>query len=278
MGCFSGGGGDIESASTVSPAQQSLIDSASIFLEQNVGVGGQQYPGQLTPNIPDEFYSAYNQYFTQQSGNIGDLSQTAIQDLIAGKPAYSFDPQQTINQWQETYAGPVLENYMKNIAPQIKEGFNLPGVAYSTTQADGVADAYGDFYGQYVAPTLYNSLQQGQQNEFQSLSQAKSLQPGALGLPGQQFAQTAGVVGVGMSLEQTQLSAQYNEWLRTLAEPGWAVNAAQGIGGIQTLENIYATQPPGLGYSIAVAAAGGFAGGYGGQVATNQQSSDNQQE
>ena len=42
-----------------------------------------------------------------------------------------------------------------------------------------------------------------------------------------------------MGLDENQLTAAFNEFLRTRSEPGWATTAGMGIATTPTMENIY---------------------------------------
>jgi len=127
-----------------------------------------------------------------------------------------------------------MDAYREHVLPGIKEGFNIPGVMYSRGAGRGVGRIAGDFYGQHVAPTLFSSLQAGERMGFESAEAAAGRRPAALGLPAMQFAQQAGVAGALQQQEQARLSALYNEFLRTRAEPGWAAETALQIQPTQT--------------------------------------------
>jgi hypothetical protein len=220
-------------ASTLNKSQKKILKATTEYLLKNIGKGAEGYPGQLTADIPQLFTDAYERFSKAWGGDLGDVSQTAVRNLISGKPAYEFDPVAKTSQWRETYAGPVMAAYEDFALPMIKESWNLPGVAYSRARGEGVAREVGGFYGQYVAPKLFDALQTGEAMGFQSRELAAGRQIQALDLPGRQFAQTAGVAG---SLEERlnrKYMADYSEWLRTRGEPGWAIQTAMG----------YMTQP-----------------------------------
>ena len=123
--------------------------------------------------------------------------------------------------------------------PMLEEQYNVPGGFYSTRKGMGISRAAGEFFGGQVAPTLYGSLQAGEQRGFESTEAAAARRPAALGLPGQQFAQAAQVAMAKMGLDENQLTAAFNEFLRTRSEPGWATTAGVGIATTPTMESIY---------------------------------------
>lgn len=213
---------------TTSRTQRELERAISGYLLKYVGKGAEDYPGQLpgTADVPELFSQAYD-WYAEQMGK-GDIS-SAISDLISGKPAYTFDPKETIKTWEETYASPIMETWKSTVMPALEQQYNIPGAFYSTRKGMGVGRAAGEFYGGQVAPTLYGSLQAGEQRGFESAEAAAARRPAALGLPGQQFAQAAQVAMAKMGLDESQLTAAFNEFLRTRAEPGWAVTGGTGL-------------------------------------------------
>jgi len=246
-----------------SETQRDLEAAVSKYLLGKIGTGAQAYLGQLTADIPEMFTEAYKTYGDWMKGDIGTAMEGAMEGLISGRPSYVFDPLATAERWRETYASPMMESWRENVLPSIREGFNLPGVLYSRGRGEGVASEASKFYGQYVAPSLYSSLQAGERMGFESAEAAAARQPGALGLPGQMFGQAAGVAGALQAQQQAELSAAYNEFLRTRAEPGWAVQSAIGYMTQPTFDALYKSggskTPWG---TVAGAVLGGLTGGY----------------
>ncbi len=250
MGLFGGDdGGKVLSLPTTSASQQDLEKTITEYLKRYVGVGAEPYPGQLpgTAETPELFTRAYEQYASQFGG---EGTTRAISDLIAGKPAYTFDPQATTKAWEETYATPLMQTWQRTVVPMLEQQYNVPGGFYSTRKGLGVGRATSDFYGGQVAPTLYGSLQAGQQRGFESGEAAAARVPGALGLPGQQFAQAAQVAGAKMGIDEQRLTSLFNEFLRTRAEPGWATQAGAGLAVAPTRENLYIAGGDSLGQTL----------------------------
>ncbi len=232
----------MDAAPRITGEQQDLLKSIIGWLKPQVGRGAEPYPGQLpgTADIPDLFNRAYEQYAAQFGGE----GQTrAISDLIAGKPAYTFDPEATTKRWESTYANPIMETWKKTVMPALEQQYNVPGGFYSTRKGLGISRAANEFYGGQVAPTLFGALQAGQQRGFESGEAAAARRPGALGLPGQQFGQAAQVAGARMALDEQQLSALFNEFLRTRAEPGWAAQTGGQLAGMPTMDWAAFRQP-----------------------------------
>ena len=64
---------------------------------------------------------------------------------------------------------------------------------------------------------------------FESKEAAAGRRAGALGLPFLQTSQAMGVAQQKYGLEAQRMGMDYQEWLRTRAEPGWAVSTAMGF-------------------------------------------------
>lgn len=201
-----------------SESQRALEAQISKWLGEQIKGGAVTYPGELVADVPELFTKAYEQFEEAFAGELGTMSEAAIRDLISGKPAYTFDPLRTTTQWQETYAGPVMETWKETVLPAVREGFNIPGVAYSRARGREVGRAAGEFYGQYVAPSLFTALQTGEQMGFQSAEAAEARRMPALGLPVQRFAGAAGVAGTLQEQYQKELTATYQDWLRARGE------------------------------------------------------------
>ncbi len=201
-----------------STSQRALEKYISEWLTSQMEAGPELYPGQLTAGTPELYTSAYDDYERALAGDLGTLTDATIRQLISGEPAYTFEPEDVTERWRETYAGPVMETWKDVVLPGIKEGFNIPGVAYSRARGRGVGRASGEFYGQYVAPTLFTALQTGEEMGFRSAELAAGRQMPALELPFQQFVQTAGVAETLQAQIQKPLTALYQDWLRSRGE------------------------------------------------------------
>lgn len=249
------------SVPSLSAEQRALSKVLGPYLTGMVGKPAAAYPGQLpgTADVPELFSQAYDWYADQFGA--GDVS-SAISDLVSGKPAYTFDPKETIKTWEETYASPIMETWKSTIAPILESEYNIPGAFYSTRKGMGIGRAAGEFYGGQVAPTLYSSLQAGEQRGFESTEAAAARQPSALGLPGQQFAQAAQVAMAKMGLDERQLTAAFNEFLRTSPEASPWMQSQLAYLGTPMVDTFAYDKYPGLIEQIISGGAQG-AGAYG---------------
>lgn len=197
---------------TTAPWQQELGPEVADYLSQLLSDAG--YSGQLpgVAPIPGLVGEAYEDYQAQYGSGI---SQRAISDLITAKPGFTFDPKATGQRWKETYATPVMAAWQDIVAPMLESQYNIPGGFYSTRKGTGIGRAANEFYGGQVAPTLFSALQTGEQRGFESKEAALGRQPGALGLPGQHFAQAAQVAMTKYGLDEQALTSLFNEFIRT---------------------------------------------------------------
>jgi hypothetical protein len=209
-----GGGGKSETVSNTSPAQEAAINRVLEYSQEAMAArsSAAQYSGQMVADTPSLLNEAYAQY---SSGQYDAISEQAIQDLISGKPAYTFDEAAATKQWTDTYATPVMQAWNDSVAPTIKESYNAPGTLWSRSSQTGITNAANNFYGSSVTPTLFSALQTGQQNAFTSAENANSMRAGALNLPYAQFVQKAGAASTMQAQEQAELTAAYNEYIRT---------------------------------------------------------------
>lgn len=242
---------ETEVVDLLSPEERAAKSAASKWLTSNIGQGAGAYAGQLVADIPNLFSQAYDWYGKQFGRE--DIN-TAMSEMIAGKPAYTHDPAATAERWQGMYATPVMEAWRETVLPTIKESFNVPGGAYSTAGARGTLREAGNFYGQYVSPQLFQAQMAGERMGFESGEAAAARRPGALALPAQRFGEAATAAGMMRSMEQQELDALYREFIRTRAEPGWAAQMAQGI--TPSMEAYAMAKPSGFSQALSVAGQG----------------------
>jgi len=220
---------------TTSTTQRGLESTISEWLKSRVSQGAQPFPGALTPDIPELFREAYSGF--QYSPFAEDIS-AATRDLISGVPAYAFDPAKTTEKWVETYAAPVMKAWEKYVLPLKKEEWNIPGVYASRTRTREVAKAGEEFMTTRVAPTLFEALQTGEKLGALSAEQAAERKMAATSMPYQQFSQAADAASKLYGFQAADIAANYQEFLRTRAEPGWPISTAMGYMTTPTIQNL----------------------------------------
>ena len=243
MSCLKSTAPSTKTAPTINQSQQeglsATIDWAKVALE-NVPAG-QQYQGQLTADTPQFFEDTYNQY-TQN--RFGEDSDAATRDLINAVPGYTFDAESEASRWQDTFANPVMNAWRDAVLPTLREEINRagPGSLYSRGTSDYVSIQANRFYGQNVVPTLYSSIQAGQQRAFTSKENALGRQPDALNIPYQQVAQDLSIGQIYKSDQQDRLTVDYNEYIRA-TDP---CKYAQLLAGVSTVGTQQTVVKPGM--------------------------------
>ncbi len=237
---------------TTSASQRSLEGVTSAELERLIQQGLEPYTGQIVPDVPEAFGTAFNKF---TSGEFSDEITRATEDLIAGRPAYEFDPKRRISEWEDIYATPVMQAYQNIVLPMVRESFNIPGVAYSRDIAKGTRKAAGDFYGQFVAPKLFESLQAGEQMGFQSGELAAGRRADALDIPYKQFAGVAGATDAYMDIYGRDLAAAYAEYARVQGLDVGILGTAGQLATTPTLQYIASSKKKsGVGSALGLAA------------------------
>jgi hypothetical protein len=242
----------IQQVPTLSERQRKVEKPLAATIRQGISRGATPYSGQLTAAVPTFARDAFNT-LSEQLNSYRSSINSALAGQIAGVPAYVFDPAGASRQWQEMYAAPVMETWKQTVLPALQESYNLPGVAYGTMRGRGVEQTANQFYGQQVAPTLFNWLQQGEQMGATSRENAAARQLTAMQMPLQLSSQLyAGVAGAAnaagqlMSLEQPALTAQYQEFMRTSPEANPWLGQALNYLGLPTTATLYKPEQPGI--------------------------------
>ena len=206
---------DQDPISLLSESQGKLSDALNKFLLENLTVRPELFPGRITPEVPDFLQESFDEF---TGGRFDEDINAAMSDLISGEPAFEFDPARTTSAWQEIYATPIMQMYQNVVLPMVSESFNVPGVAFSRTRAEGERKAISDFFTQNVQPKLFDALQTGERMGFESAEAAASRRADATGLPSLRLQENLSAINEFLAIQQPELSAAYQEFLRT--QPG----------------------------------------------------------
>ena len=104
--------------------QQALMKSVISFLQGRVEKGAEKYKGQISADIPSVLSEAFASFNPKE---FGAETRAALLDDVAGTPAFVFEPGKTVKRWADTYATPAMQIWKSEIAPMVREGFNMPG-------------------------------------------------------------------------------------------------------------------------------------------------------
>lgn len=87
-------------------------------------------------------------------GLAGGASGSMLGGFMGGESAG-----QITSDWTKNFATPVMQMWQREIAPMIKEGYNLPGSFYSASTSKGLGREASNFFSGNVMPTLFSSLE-----------------------------------------------------------------------------------------------------------------------
>jgi len=241
IGSFLEKDSDVSSASLMTQGQKELLNQVIGQLKGGLGRGATPSSLPAAAETPDLLTSA----FDLSSSLFGTGTDTLIDALTrqaAGQPAYTFNAGAVTKRFNETYAQPLLSSWRQNVMPLVKESYNVPGLANSSVTARGVTDAANRFYGESVAPQLFNALQADWMAGVQSLENAAGRQlQGAIALGELPSLASSGAYNMGqaqLSEEQRILSALRGEESRLFAENNPYLKYALGLSNQPTTENI----------------------------------------
>lgn len=169
----------VESTSTLSPDQQKLLSN---IINNNLTPGLKSGASLSNYSAFAETPALLKSAFDTAGGLFG-VGQSAIIDALtrqtAAQPAYTFNPGATTRRFEQTFAQPLMASWRENVLPVVRESFNIPGLAHSSVTARGVSDSANRFYGESIAPQLFNALQTDYGYGVQSLENAAGRQLGA---------------------------------------------------------------------------------------------------
>ena len=121
----------IKTVSLTSKSQRAIEKDVSEYLQDWVAGGLPRYPGALTPDIPPDLMSSFNE-FASQYGQYDPAISGAMTDALAGKPAIDFDPTEATKLFEEKFYTPMMAMFKDIAVPAIRESMNVPGAAFSS--------------------------------------------------------------------------------------------------------------------------------------------------
>jgi hypothetical protein len=222
--------------------QQETAGVLSDYLQNILQQGVPGFEGQLTADIPQNVFDAFDR-FTSEGSGITEEGRAGLESLAAGESFFDSDPEQIIQDWREGFANPATAYYNEFVRPEVREEFNVPGGFNTSERAEGVSRAFNEFYGSSVAPTLFQAQENEKAREFAANTQARNLQ-----LPAIQFSQALPTLELGQQFaaardfqgfEQAPLTAKYNEFLRQALGNLQTAQLASGFSTQSTQDNIF---------------------------------------
>ena len=270
---FKGSSPSVSQVPKTSKAQQAVEKEISAFLAPRIGTGATPYTGQITADVPDLVGTAYADFEAGLDRALTPEERSSLSDLATGESFYEADPEQIVQDWRENFANPLTAYYNEFIRPEVREEFNVPGGFNTSERAEGVSRAFGEFYGRDVAPTLFQAQEAERTREFAAGQLGRQLQ-----LPALQYSQTLPSLELGQAyqgaagyqaFQQPELTARYNEFLRTALENDPYTRMGLGFATTPTQDAIVQQNRSSSGLT-AGAIAGGAIGALGGPIGLAQ--------
>ena len=172
---FGGGGGETKSKSSLEPAQREMLGaSADVIMPYLKGnFKNTPYSGDLTVEPDSRALGIMNSYLDNpELLNQQDLQ--ALDTLVKGEPAYTYNAKEWADTWAKEYAAPLTNAWSQYTMPAIAESMNVtPGSFFATETANVVGNKANEFFGQYVAPSLFTTRAQMEQLSAQSKDTAR---------------------------------------------------------------------------------------------------------
>ena len=165
----SGGGGGTKSASTLSPEQREALKAVNDFILPLIGTGATAIDmAKFVVQAPDAITDWFGKFQESQGQQPTGAINQALDKQISGEPSFVYDPQRTANQWQKSFAAPMMTAWNDIVKPIVKEGFNVPGGPWDRRMGEGISRSANEFFNTSIAPTFMNAQLQGNQMGFQA--------------------------------------------------------------------------------------------------------------
>ena len=262
----------IKEYDTLTGGQRTMATGLENYLTPQVGKGVPGYTGKLTAG-PSQYeqqgLNTLGNYIAQPSEATG-WGSAALKTQLSGAPSTNINPQASEDYFNNSVRAPLMKQFNEDIMPQVRERYNSGGMFYGTPRERAENNALQDLEGNLVSQKS-NLAYQDEQARRQLSEDAAKRQLAALpqGLAyGQEpltrvaASQTYGALP--RNLEQADMAAQLNEFLRTQPQNNPAIQTAMDY--INMVQKGMYQQPgtTGLLASLSPAIGAGLSGaGYG---------------
>ncbi len=271
---------EVRTVNTQSRDQRGVSNLYSQYLQGAVGQPGQAYPGPLVTSLSDltQFSLGSAGEFLRSLPALEGETGGMLERALSGDPTSQIDPAMSAEQFQQSVYNPAMTGWREDILPSIRESFVPGGTFWGSERARAETGA-----GRRLAETLSGQRASWVRSDMEAdrglreSAANRALQAGPLAMAygNQPLDRAVTGANLGMletNLEQARLTAQYQDWLRTLAEnqPQMA-QALQFLGLTQTGTYGIPGQM-GVGEMFGYSLAGGLGAGIGGMEAESLQS------
>jgi len=222
----------------LNPEQKSVMQTMGPQINSKIAAGPQTYQGQLTAPWTAGEQTGLDQWRTSYAKALQGLDP-----LLTGK----IDE----NYWQKAQVDPMMKIQKEQVDPALAEAWSGPGnTYYGSARANAVQKSYTDLTDTLAAKRA----------ELQHEAMYAPLTAGPV---------AAGLATTGQALEaaprlvqQYDLTAKYNEWVRGNNEYKSYLDTALNFLGVSSVSAQYQEAPPNP-WAYALQAAGGLASSYG---------------
>ncbi len=260
MGFFDSKEAEIKKTSTLSPEQQQLMEGIGAYFESRVGQGLPGWEGSFTAPMSDVESTGMNLLREYAGGGVGDAGQLGIgayKEALAG-----MDPKAVAEQYMK-YTAPAEQRYLtETLLPTFKES-QVPG---GTLRSTGTERGLGDIISKFGEGQLgrigerITSEREGARSMIPYTGQMSALEGG---VPQMEAALKYGQLP--RMIEQAELTAQIQEFVRTTPEMSPLLDKMLNYMGIQTQAAFLSPYQPSPFLTLAgsaIEAAGSAAGAY----------------
>lgn len=235
----------------MTPDQMNLLNSATNKVTLGLGQGVPQYQGQITPGATQNQMSAFSRVGGLFGPNqLGEANQTATLQALSGQPAFTVDPAQREQYYQQSVVNPAMAQFndtLRGVDARYGDTWASDSGAHRAAVNDA-ATRLSTNLGAIRGDLVNRDVQAG----YGAMESGANRMMGALGANYLADANARQNIGLQSALggEQRAIDAQfrgedYNKWLsaQDWANPWWgqfqsvmgaapyAVGQKQGIGG-----------------------------------------------
>jgi hypothetical protein len=252
---------EIKKTTTLSPEQQEMMKGLGEYLQSMIGKGATPYTGQLVAPMTGTEQQGMNLLNQYVGGGIGQTAQTG---LGAYNQMMNVDPNQIAAEYMK-YTAPQEQRYLKETTiPTFKESMVPGGTLRSTGTERGIGDIISKF-GEGQLGRIGTSIE-GARNRAASLIPQLSTMAGIEGgVPQMEAAFQYGQLP--RMIEQAELTAKLQEFVRTSPEMSPLIDKMLGYLGIQTQAAYNQPYTPSPFMQFLTAAAPGVGAGVGSYLA-----------
>lgn len=203
----------IQKTSTLSAEQQKLMDALGPWLSERMGKGLPAYTGEMTAPISEGEQAAYDKALSNLGGGLSTSAQGSVD---AYKKALTGLSEKEVYDQYMKYTAPAEARYLKETTiPTFKESMVPGGTLRSTGTERGIGDIISK-YGEGQLGRIGERISSERANAVAALGQATNMN--ALETQAGDMSAAATYGGIARTIEQAELTAKLQEFIRTTPE------------------------------------------------------------